>query len=130
MGGLAEALVDEGQAFGGGMDRAFELGVLGGLEHDFEARSGFVIICDQIAAGDQELWAVLDGGLGFVTFFGGLPNAEFAVTGTAIQPVKLQVLIEPGKAKKAFEGGLLHLRDVAEAHVILDERDDLLGVFV
>ncbi len=36
--GLAESLADEGQGFLGGLYRAFELGVLGGLEHRLEAR--------------------------------------------------------------------------------------------
>jgi hypothetical protein len=39
-----------------------------------------------------------------------------------------EVLIESGQAEKALEGGLLHLEDVAEAHVVADEGKDLSGV--
>ena len=34
------------------------------------------------------------------------------------------------QAEEALQRGLLHLQDVAEAHVVLDQRDDLRGVVV
>ena len=40
------------------------------------------------------------------------------------------MLVELGETEKALEGGLAHVEDVAEAHVIFDESDDLRGVFV
>ena len=48
------------------------------------------------------------------------------------ESVRLQceVLVEPRKTKEALEGGLLHLLDVAEAHVVFDERENLVAIFV
>jgi hypothetical protein len=43
---------DEGEAFFGRLDAAFELGVFGEGEHLFELGSGFVTGADQISAGD------------------------------------------------------------------------------
>ena len=60
----------------------------------------------------------------------GVVGVEFAVAGLAIEAVKFEVLLEPGEADKAFEGGLAHLGDVFELHVIGDEGLDLFGVVV
>ena len=128
--GFAEALLDESETFLGGADRGFELGVFGGFEHGFELRAGFVTSLDQIATGDEERRAVPFRGFGLEARFHGLPDAELAVAGAAIEPVKLQMFVELGQAKEALDGGFFHLRDVAEAHVVLDEGEDLLGVFV
>ena len=60
----------------------------------------------------------------------GIVGVEFAVAGLAIEAVKFEVLLEPGEADKAFEGGLAHLGDVFELHVVGDEGFDLVGVVV
>ena len=70
------------------------------------------------------------GGLGFVLGEGEVVEAEVAVGGGDVEPVEGEVLVEAGEAEEAAEGGLLHVEDVAEAHVVLDEGEDLGGVVV
>jgi hypothetical protein len=55
---------------------------------------------------------------------------EFAVAGLAIEAVKFEVFVELGEADETFEGGLAHLGDVFEFHVIGDKGFDLIGVVV
>ena len=50
--------------------------------------------------------------------------------GGAVQAVEGEVLVEAGQAQEALQGRLAHLHDVAEAHVVFDEREDLRGLFV
>ena len=50
--------------------------------------------------------------------------------GEGVEAVQGEVLVEAGQAEEALEGGLLHLEDVAEAHVVGDEGEDLGGVVV
>ena len=50
--------------------------------------------------------------------------------GEAVDAVERQVFVEVGKTQEAFEGGLSHVQDVGEAHVVFDQREDLLGLFV
>ena len=40
------------------------------------------------------------------------------------------MLTDLGQAEEALEGRGLHLQDVAEAHVVFDERENLRAVFV
>ena len=52
------------------------------------------------------------------------------MAGGAVEPVQGEVLVEAGQAEEALQRGFAHLQDVAEAHVVLYQRDDLGGVFV
>lgn len=126
----AEACTQEFKGFAGGVDGAFELGVFGVFEHGFELGAGGVAGGDEVASGDEEGWADVLGGSGFVLLFGEVVEAEVTVAGGAVEPVEGEVLVEAGQAEEALEGGLLHLEDVSEAHVIVDEGDDLGGVVV
>ena len=60
----------------------------------------------------------------------GVVGVEFAVAGLAIEAVKFEVFLELRKADEALEGGLTHLGDVFELHVVGDEGFDLVGVVV
>ena len=60
----------------------------------------------------------------------GVVGVEFAVAGLAIESVEFEVFVELGEADEAFEGGLAHLGDIFELHVIGDEGFDLVGVVV
>ena len=70
------------------------------------------------------------GGLGVVLGAGEVVEAEVAVGGGCVEVVEGEMLVEAREAEEALEGGLLHVEDVAEAHVVFDEGDDLGGVFV
>ncbi len=48
----------------------------------------------------------------------------------AIDAVQLQVLVELRQAHEALQRRLLHSLDIGKAHVIRDQRRDLLGIFV
>ncbi len=48
----------------------------------------------------------------------------------AVEAVEFQVFGELRQAKESLQRRLLHLEDVAEAHVVFDEREYLCGVFV
>jgi len=50
------------------------------------------------------------------------------VGGESVEAMQGEVLVEARQAEESLEGGLLHLEDVAEAHVVGDEREDLGGV--
>ncbi len=126
----AEAVVEELEGLGGGVNGAFELGVFGGLKHGFELGAGRVAGGDEVAAGDEEGGAGVFLGLGFVLLLREVVEAEVAVAGAAVQPVESEVLIEPRQAEEALKGGLLHLQDVPKAHVVLDQGDDLGFVLV
>ena len=60
----------------------------------------------------------------------GVVGVQFAVAGLAIETMKFEVFVELGKADETLEGGLAHLGDVFELHVIGDEGFDLVGVVV
>ena len=60
----------------------------------------------------------------------GIVGIEFAMARLAIEAVKFEVFIELRKTDEALEGGLAHLGDVFELHVIGDESLDLVGVVV
>ncbi len=60
----------------------------------------------------------------------GVVGVEFAVAGLAIESVEFEVFVELGEADEAFKGGLAHLGDIFELHVIGDEGFDLVGVVV
>src|SRR6185437_119611 len=85
---------------------------------------------DQVAAGDERSRAKIGRRLGFVCGFGDVIQREVAVRGGDVEAVQREVLLEVRQAEEAFERGGAHLADIAEAHVVLDQRDDLGGVFV
>jgi hypothetical protein len=60
----------------------------------------------------------------------GLVRVKFAVAGLAIEAVKFKMFVKLRKADKALEGGLAHLGDIFELHVIGDEGLDLIGVVI
>ena len=50
------------------------------------------------------------------------------MAGCAIQAMQLQVFLEPVHAQHALECAIAHFGDMAEAHVIRDQRDHLIDV--
>jgi hypothetical protein len=106
------------------------LGFFYGVEDGFEAGAGLVAEGDQFAAGDEGLGVDLFFGHGFVFLAGVVVVVEGAVGGCGVHVVECEVLGEVVEAEEALQGGRLHVVDVAEAHVVFDEGDDLGGVFV
>ena len=72
--------------------------------------------------------AEVGGGLGLELGAGEVVAGEVAMGGEGVEAVQGEVLVEARQAEEALEGGLLHLEDVAEAHVVGDEGEDLGGV--
>ncbi len=124
-GRVSEPLPKQRKGFLGVRDRAFELGVFGGLEHFLESRSGGVAGGDQVAAGEQGLRAELFGWGGLVAVADKGPDVEVGVGGKAVHAVQGEVFGEVVEAEEALEGGLLHPRGVGEAHVVFDDGEDL-----
>src|SRR6185312_17229094 len=62
--------------------------------------------------------------------FGDVIERKVAVRGGDIEAVQREVLVEMRQPEEALEGGGAHLADVAEAHVIFDQPDDLGGLVV
>ena len=60
----------------------------------------------------------------------GVVGVEFAMAGLAIEAMEFEVFVKLRKADEALEGGLAHLGDVFELHVIGDESFNLVGVVV
>jgi len=52
------------------------------------------------------------------------------MAGERVDAVEFEVFVEMREAEEALERRLLHLFDVAEAHVIFDEGEDLCAVLV
>src|SRR5262249_55887238 len=52
-------------------------------------------------------------------------QGKIAVARRTVKPMQLEMLGEFGQSHEALEGGLLHLFDVTESHVIGDESADL-----
>jgi hypothetical protein len=52
------------------------------------------------------------------------------VRGETVDAVEGKMLIEVGEAEEALKGRFAHVKHVAEAHVVFDEGNDLLGLFV
>ncbi len=52
------------------------------------------------------------------------------MAGQAVGTVQRKMLIKRRQAQKPLQRRLLHPRDMAEAHVIVDQRQNLLGVVV
>ena len=50
--------------------------------------------------------------------------------GEAIHAMECEVLIEAIEAEETLQRRVLHLRRVGEAHVVLDQRENLVGVVV
>ena len=121
---------DECQRLLAGGDGAFELCVFSEGEHRLELRRGPVAGGDKAGASKERSGAVGFRWLGFVLGAGEVVEAKVAVGGAGVEVVEGEVLVEAGEAEEAFEGGLLHVEDVAEAHVVFDEGEDLGGVFV
>ena len=122
--------LDEGEGLFAGGGGAFELGVFGQREHGLELRRRAIAGGDQVAAGEQRRGAQVGRGLGFVLGAGEVVERQVAVGGGGVDAMQFQVLVEARQAKEALQRGLLHLQDVAEAHVVLDQREDLRGVVV
>lgn len=121
---------DEVEGFFEGVDAAFELGVFGEGEELFEAGAGLVSGGHEVAAGEEQfgpdgVWWELGEALA-----GEVVEGEVAVAGEAVEAVEGEVLVELGQAEEALEGGLAHLLYGGEAHVIVDEGEDLVGFVV
>jgi hypothetical protein len=112
------------------VDAAFELGVFGEGQHFFEARAGFVTGTDQIPAGDEERGADFFFGELFPSPFCEFVEREIAVTRGDVEAMQCEVFVEFRQAEEALEGRLFHLLDIAEAHVIFNEGENLGAVFV
>ena len=93
---------DEGKAFFGGVDLAFELGVFGESEHRFELGAGRVAGGDEVASGDEELWTGIGRRLGFVVRLGKVVEGEDAVASGAVEPVEGEVFVEAREAEEAL----------------------------
>ena len=52
------------------------------------------------------------------------------MTGLAIQAMQFEMFLEARLAHKSLECGILHLRRLGKAHVIVDQRQNLFGVIV
>ena len=61
---------------------------------------------------------------------GEIVQREIAVAAEAIEAVKLKMLFKSGQTEETLEGGLFHLHHIAEAHVIGDERADLMRLVI
>ncbi len=70
------------------------------------------------------------GGADSIVLAGEVVEGEVAVGGGAVEVVEGEVLVEAWEAEEALEGGLAHVHDVGEAHVVFDEGEDLRSVFV
>src|SRR5208282_5450471 len=57
-------------------------------------------------------------------------RVEIAVAGQTVEAMQFQMLVEGALAKKFFQRGLLHAVHIGEPHVIVDQRQDLIGVVV
>ena len=123
-------LGDEGDTFVRGGDGTFKLGVFRGGEHGFEVRAGTIPGGDEVAAGDEGCGAALDGLFLLVGGAGEVVQVELAVGAEAIGTMQGEVFFEVRQPEKAPEGGGLHLEHITEAHVVADEGEDLLAVFV
>lgn len=121
---------DEGEAIFAGVDAAFELGVFGEGEHFFEARAGGIAGGDEVASGDEELRAHFFLGELSPSLAREIVERQVAVAGGDVEAMEGEVLVEFGQAEEAFEGGLLHLSHVAEAHVVFDEGEDPGAVLI
>ena len=57
-------------------------------------------------------------------------GAQIAVAGQAVGAVQREMLVEAGQAQEFLQRRFLHARDMAEAHVIVDQRENLRGVVI
>src|SRR5580704_2491216 len=57
-------------------------------------------------------------------------SGKVAVAGLAIEAVQFEMLGEVRHADKSLEGGFTHALGVGEAHVVIDQGENLLGVVV
>jgi hypothetical protein len=121
---------DQLQPFFARMNAAFELRVFCHCEHLFEAWAGGVTGSDQVASGDEQRRPNHFVGELFPSPFGELPERKIAMAGERVDAVEFEVFVEMREAEEALERGLLHLLDVAEAHVIFDEGENLGAVLV
>ena len=121
---------DEVEGFLEGVDAAFELCVFGEGEELFEARAGLVAGVDEVAAGEQEFGPDGVGRELGEALAGEVVEAEVAVAGEAVDAVQGEVLVELGQAEEALEGGFAHIFYGGEAHVVVDEGEDLIGFVI
>ena len=52
------------------------------------------------------------------------------MAGLAIHAMQVEMLLEPGHTQEFLQRGFFHQRDLAKTHVLIHEREDLLGVVV
>ena len=52
------------------------------------------------------------------------------MAGLAIHAMQIEVLLKPGHTQEFLQRGFFHQRDLAKTHVLIHEREDLLGVVV
>jgi hypothetical protein len=109
---------------------AFELGVFREGKELLELGAGGVAGGDEIASSDERSRPDLMLGSGLIARFREFIEREITVAGQDVHSVQGEVLREVVKTEESLEGGGLHLLDVAEAHVVLDEGDDLGGFVV
>ncbi len=99
-------------------------------QHAPKFRAGTKPKSDQVVSGDERRGANLHRLDGFVVFFGEAIERQIAVAGKAVHAMQQEMLVESIQAEEAFEGGGAHLLDIGKAHVIGDQRKDLLGIAV
>ncbi len=93
-------------------------------------RPGLVAGCNQVSAGDQRLWADLFGRQRVEFFFREFIEAQVAMAALAIEAMQFQMLLKARQAEEALQRGVFHALDVAKAHVVGDEREHLISIFI
>src|SRR5277367_3265917 len=111
-------------------ESAFELRVLDGSQNFFEARTRRIASVNQIAARNQRSGANGLGRNGMQLLRRILVCAELTVAGEAIEAVQFQMLSEARQPQKLLQRRLLHQLYLAETHVIVDQRQNLIGFVV
>ena len=106
------------------------MGVLYGLQHVFEFRTRLVPGSDQFATGYERCGPNFFFGKRFVAVTDEVVDVEIAVRGHAVHAMQSEVFGELVEAEEPLEGRRFHARCIGEAHVIVDEREDLAGLVV
>jgi hypothetical protein len=122
-------LLHQLQSFLPRRDSPLKLSIFRKRQHLLELRPGAISGLDQISSSHQQLRANLLLRQSLILLFGEFVVIQTAKAGERVHAVQGEMLFKLRQAEEALERGLFHLVHIAEAHVVLDERDDLCRFF-